>query len=215
MDLNRVVERARALLLNPRSQWALIAQEPDSIGDLYRRYLCVLAAVAPVCAFIKLSLIGYAWHGFRVYRLGVGTGLVAALVWYVLILLTVYVLGIIVDAVAPNFAGFPDRRRALQLVGYSSTPAWVAGFAQLLPSVLGSLCALAGFLYGIYLFYLGLPMLMRVPPERVPGYAAAYAIIALVLGWIVHLMTGNLTGPTLALASVGFLSDDVAIRMTC
>ncbi|HEY6483156.1 MAG TPA: Yip1 family protein [Steroidobacteraceae bacterium] len=194
MDLNRTIERARAILLSPRSQWLLIAAEPDSVAGLYRRYILVLAAIAPVCAFIRISLIGYAWHGFRVYRLGVGTGLTAAIIWYVLILLTVYVLAIVVDAVAPNFAASTDRVRALQLVGYSSTAAWVAGFAQLLPDSLRSLLALAGFCYGLYLFYLGLPLLMRVPPERVAGYVATYVIIAVVLDWIVHLMTGSITG---------------------
>jgi Yip1 domain len=193
MDLNKVIQRARSLLVSPRTEWPVIAAEPATVADLYRGYLMIMAAIPPVCGFLKLSVLGYAWHGFRVYRRGFGPGLAAVIVEYVISLLTVYVLAVIIESLAPNFAGQPNRVQALKLAGYSYTATWAAGFAQLLPG-LYALFALAGAIYSVFLLYLGLPSTMKVLPEQAAGYTAVIAIIALVVGWIIAMIMGSVTG---------------------
>jgi hypothetical protein len=69
----------------------------------------------------------------------------------------------------------------------------VAGFAQVLPGLYG-LFALAGAIYSVYLLYLGLPSTMKVLPEQAGGYTAVTVVIAVVLGWLVALMVGGITG---------------------
>jgi Yip1 domain len=197
MDLNKIIQRARALLVSPRTEWPVIAAEPATVQDLYREYIMILAAIAPVCQFVKTSILGYAWHGFRIYRLGIGAGLTAAMVEYVMSLVGVYVLAVIIEALAPNFAGEPNRIQALKVAGYSYTASWIAGCAQILPGLYG-LVALAGALYSIYLLYLGFPSTMKVPPERASGYTAVTVVIALVLGWIIAAITGGITGVPLS-----------------
>jgi hypothetical protein len=195
MDLNKIIQRARAVLVTPRTEWPVIAAEPTTVQDLYREYIMILAAIAPVAQFVKVSILGYAWHGFRVYRLGMGPGLTAAIVQYVASLAAVYLLAIIVEALAANFGGQPNRLQALKLVGYSYTASWIAGAALILPGLAG-LIGLAGAIYSIYLLYLGLPGTMKVVPERAVGYTAVIVIGGLVLGWIIAVITGDITGVT-------------------
>ena len=197
MDLNKVIQRARSLLVSPRTEWPVIAAEPATVADLYRDYIMIVAAIPAVCEFVKVSVLGYAWHGFRVYRRGIGAGLATAIVEYAVSLLGVYVLAVIIESLAPNFAGQPNRVQALKLAGYSYTASWVAGFALLLPG-LYVLFALAGAIYSIFLLYLGLPSTMKVVPEQAGGYTAVIAIIALVVGWIIALITGSITGVPLS-----------------
>jgi hypothetical protein len=193
MDLNKIIQRARALLVSPRTEWPVIAAEPATAQALYREYFMILAAIPPICEFVKVSILGYAWHGFRVYRLGIGAGLTAAIVQYVTSLAAVYVLAVIVEALAPNFAGQPNRIQALKVAGYSYTAVWIAGVALILPGLSG-LVALAGALYSVYLLYLGLPSTMKVLPERATGYTAVVVLSGLVLGWIIAVITGGITG---------------------
>jgi hypothetical protein len=193
MDLNKVIQRARSLLVSPRTEWPVIAAEPATVADLYRDYIMIMAAIPPVCEFVKVSLLGYAWHGFRVYRRGIGAGLASAIVEYGISLLAVYVLAVIVESLAPNFGGQPNRVQSLKVLGYSYTASWVAGFAQILPG-LYALFALAGVIYSVFLLYLGLPGTMKVLPEQAGGYTAVIAIIALVVGWIIALITGGIAG---------------------
>jgi Yip1 domain len=197
MDLNKVIQRARSLLVSPRTEWPVIAAEPATVTDLYRDYIMIMAAIPPVCEFVKVSLLGYAWHGFRVYRRGIGAGLAATIVEYVISLIAVYVLAVIIESLAPNFGGQPNRVQALKVAGYSYTASWVAGFAQILPG-LYALFALTGAIYSIFLLYLGLPGTMKVVPEQAGGYTAVIAIIALVVGWVIALITGGMTGVPLS-----------------
>jgi hypothetical protein len=193
VDLNKVIQRSRALLVSPRTEWPVIAIEPATVQGLYRDYFLILAAIAPVCQFVKVSILGYAWHGFRVYRLGMGAGLTSALVTYVASLAAVYILAIIVESLAPNFGGESNRVQALKLTGYAYTASWVSGLALILPGLSG-LIALAGAIYSVYLFYLGLPSILKVLPERAAGFTAIVVISGFVLGWIIAVVTGGITG---------------------
>jgi hypothetical protein len=123
--------------------------------------------------------------------------LAAAVVEYVISLIAVYVLAVIIESLAPNFGGQPNRVQALKVAGYSYTASWVAGFAQILPG-LYALFALAGAIYSVFLLYLGLPGTMKVVPEQAGGYTAVIAIIAFVVGWIIALIAGGITGVPLA-----------------
>jgi hypothetical protein len=193
VDLNKVIQRARALLVSPRTEWPVIAAEPATVQDLYREYVMILAAIPPVCHFVKTSILGYAWHGFKIYRLGMGPGLTAAIVEYGVSLIGVYALAVIIEAIAPNFGGESNRIQALKVAGYSYTASWIAGVGQLLPGLAG-LVALAGAIYSVYVLYLGLPSTMKVVPEQATGYTAVTVILALILGWIIAVITGGITG---------------------
>lgn len=198
MDINRLIARARAILVSPRTEWPVIAAEAETVAGLYKNYILVLAAIPAVAGFIKMAIFGYGAMGITI-RVPFGSALASAIVSYVLSLVLVYVVALIVDAVAPNFGGQKSPIQALKVVAYAYTASWVAGIGLLIPW-LGWLIALAGGIYAIYLLYLGLPVLMRAPQEKAGAYTAVTVIIALVLGWIIGLVVAGMTG-TAALMS--------------
>jgi len=112
---------------------------------------------------------------------------------YVLALILVYLLALIINALAPTFEGQKDQLQALKTVAYSWTAGWVAGIATILPW-LGSLIAVAGAIYGIYLLYLGLPETMKCPPDKAGGYTAVSVVITIVISWIFYLIVGSVIG---------------------
>ena len=192
MDFNKLVARAKAILTTPRSEWPVIAAEPATVADLYKNYIVVLAAIPAVAGFIKSSVIGYGAFGVN-YRVPFGTGITSMVIGYALALALVYVVALIVDALAPNFGGQKNPVQALKTIAYSYTASWVAGLGLIVPGI-GWLIAIAGAVYGIYLLYLGLPHTMKAPPEKAGGYTAVTVIIAIVLGWVVALVVGGIAG---------------------
>jgi hypothetical protein len=88
------------------------------------------------------------------------------------------VVALIIDALAPTFGAQKNFPNALKLAVYSYTPGWVAGIFLLIPGL--SFLTVLG-LYGLYLLWLGLPPLMRSPPEKALGYAAAVVVCAIIL----------------------------------
>lgn len=178
------VERARAILLQPATEWPVIEAEPTDVATLYREYIILLAAIPAVCSFLTYSVIGvYVPLAGRI-RNSIFSGLFLGLLVYALTLASVYVSALIIDWLAPKFASRPGLIQALKLVAYSMTPLWVAGVFQLIPW-LGWLLGLVAGLYGIYLFYLGLPILMKTPSDKVIPYMAVAAVVAIVLYFVV------------------------------
>jgi len=192
VDFNKLMARVKAILMTPKTEWPVIAAEPATVPDLYKNYIAILAAIPAIAGFIKGSLIGYGMFGVS-YRTPIGTGITAAIVSYVLSLVLVYVVGLIIDALAPSFGGEKSAIQALKAAAYSYTASWVASIGVIVPGI-GWLIALAGGIYGIYLLYLGLPATMKSPPEKAAGYTAVTIIIAIVLGWIVAIVVAGVAG---------------------
>ena len=178
-----LLNRVKGILLNPRDEWQVIEAEPATPVELYKEYILPLAAIGPAAAMLGALVFGY-----RGYRPPIGTALSWAVVTYLLTLGGVYVLGLIIDALAPQFSATPNHTQSLKLAAYSSTAMWVAGIFALFPP-LGWLGILG--LYSLYLLYLGLPVLMKVPEEKQMGYTAMAAIAAILLFLIVGLVAGT------------------------
>jgi hypothetical protein len=184
-----LIDRVKNILLTPKTEWPVIDGEPGDVAYLFKNYVAVLAAIPAICGFIATSLIGFSVPGMGTLRLPVGSGLGNAIVGYLLTFLIVYAMALIVDALAPSFGGRRHFESALKLTAYSYTPAWLCGFFFLVPS-LGFLSILG--LYGLYLLWLGLPVLMKSPPEKVLLYAGTIVVCAIVLGVILGLVQSAL-----------------------
>lgn len=173
-----LIQRVQDILLKPKETWPTIAAEPADTASLYSQYLVFLALVPAVAGFIGMSLVGMGGFGFSM-RIPVMTGLVNMVVAYGLSLAMVFVLSLIVNALAPTFGASKSAISALKLVAYASTAGFVGGIFSLLPSL--SILGLLAALYSVYLIYTGLPVLMKCPPEKAAGYTAVVVVCGIVL----------------------------------
>jgi len=201
VDFNKIVARVKNILLTPKTEWPVIAGESETVQSLYLNYILVLAAIPAVFGFIKNSIIGNTWFGVTVHT-GIGAGITGMIVYYVLSLAMVFVMALIIDALAGTFGAQKNQVQALKTVAYAYTACWIAGVGVILGMGLGALIALAGGIYSIYLLYVGLPHTMKCPPDKAGGYTAVSIICAIVLGWIVMLFVGGIVGTSM-LGSAG------------
>ena len=58
MDFSKLIARVQALLLTPKTEWPVIAAEQETVANLYKNYILILAAIPVIAGFIKGSLIG-------------------------------------------------------------------------------------------------------------------------------------------------------------
>jgi Yip1 domain len=193
MATNSLIQRAKSILLMPRSEWPVIAAEPDTVGGLYAKYIVIMAAIPAVVHFVSASLIGVSVPLLGYYRVGVGAALTTAVLAYVLALVGIFVLMLIVNALAPTFGGQKNQVQALKTVAYAYTAGWVASIIGLIPG-LTLIAALAGAIYGIYLLNMGLPFTMKCPPEKAVGYTAVTIIVAIVVAFVLNLIVASAAG---------------------
>ena len=186
-----LVARVRGILMSPVSEWDKIDPEPATIQSLYLGYICLLAAIPAVANLIGSIVFGHSLFGI-VYRPPIVSSVVTAVFTYVLALLSVFLLGFVIDALAPSFDGQKNQIQAFKVAAYSGTAGWVAGVLYLFPP-LGPLVFL-GSLYGLYLLYLGLPKLMKAPQEKALGYTVVTIVAAVVLTVVVGAVTTAVAG---------------------
>lgn len=171
-----LVERVKAILLQPKSEWSKIEQEPGDAGFLYSNYVAIVSAIPPVCQFIGASIFGYG-----PFHVGLVAGLLWAVVAYALGLAGVYVLALIIDALAGMFGAKRDFGNAMRVAAYAPTASWVVGVFGLVPVL--SFLGILG-LYSIYLLHTGLAALMRPPADKSVLYTIAVIVAAIII-WMV------------------------------
>jgi hypothetical protein len=193
VDINKIITRAKSILLTPRAEWPVIAAEPDTVGGLYAGYIVILAAIPAIVRFISSSLIGVSVPFLGSYRLPIAAGITTAVLTYVLALVGTFVVALIVEALAPSFSAEKNRVQALKVVAYAYTASWVAAIIGIIPG-LGLLAALAGAVYSIYLLNMGLPYTMKCPPEKAIGYTAVTIIVAIIVGVVLSLIVRSVGG---------------------
>lgn len=129
--------------------------------SLLAGFVIPMALIPTVASFIGYGFVGVNGQRFRVRGLYWGS---AMAIDSFITSLAVYWLGTyFVDWLGISFGAKSNSGRTAQLVAYSYTPAWLAGIFLLWPSLHG-LVTLG--LYGVYLFYLGIPVLKPGPPEQ-------------------------------------------------
>jgi hypothetical protein len=193
-----IVDRAKEIILQPKMTWEKIKEESITEKDLYTSYAAILAVIPATAYFIGLSLVGMSLPGFH-YRVPVASGLMYAVLQYILTLVGMYAVAIIIEKLAPYFNSRKDRLAALKVAVFSWTPALAAGVFGIFPS-LSPLILLAS-LYSLYLFYIGLPILMETPKERAIGYFAVVTVASIVV-WII---AGTLAALVIRMPSAGMM----------
>jgi hypothetical protein len=166
----KLIERVKAILLTPRKEWPVIEQERATLSDLFLKYVAILAAIPEVAHLIGLSLIG-------AERAPIVSALLRAVIAYLVTWAMVYVIAIVINLLAPRFGGTRNFSNALKLSVYSNTPLWLAGIFLLIPGL--NFLLILG-VYGLYLLWVGLPVLMQVRDERAFPYATVVTACALI-----------------------------------
>jgi len=188
MDVNALIDRAKAVMVNPRETWLTIKEEEAGVGDLYKQYLVYLAAIPAISLFIGQSIVGYSVpFENRITHIPIGLGLSFMIRRYLFYLLSIYIAGYVISFLSSRFDGLGDVTGSVKLCAYSVTPGWIASGLYIIPR-LGEL-SVFGYLFGIYLFYVGAPIMLNIPQSRAASFTAVSVLVGLVLALIISLLT--------------------------
>ncbi len=191
-----IIQRATNILLHPKAEWDVIAAEPATVQSDLR--LCGDPGGDPGGG------AGAPWpDAALLLRIACYTpnpvfAVISSVVYYVVSLAGVFVVGLIIDALAPEFRrpeepGPGDEGGGLQLD---------RGLARRdlrrRSLVLGVLLSLLG-LYSFYLLYVGLPRTMKSPEQQSIGYT----VVVIILGIIVFVVGGAIAGTVATMGAIG------------
>jgi hypothetical protein len=180
-----LVDRAMKILFQPGAEWDRIKGERTSLGSLLMGYILPLVVLSAACGVIGMSLIGVGMFGVSV-KVPIVQAVVSGVLQVVFTLVAVFLLGLLINALAPTFGSTQDPSQANKLAAYSMTAGLLAGVFTIFPPI--AILGILG-LYSLVLLYIGLPRLMNTPADKRVGYFVTILIIwivgALVIGWAV------------------------------
>jgi len=187
-----IVERVKNILVTPKTEWDVIAAEATPPKQLIISYVLPLAAIAAIAGFISYSLIGMSMFGVTV-RTPIMWGIVMIVYQIVMAVVSIFILGFIIDALAPSFGGQKSMDQAVKVAAYSYTPGWLGAVLGIIPWI-GWLLGLVAALYGLYLLFLGLPKLMKNSPDKTIVYEIVVVVVAIIVGFVIASIGAMITG---------------------
>jgi hypothetical protein len=181
------------LVRNPIGFMNTNRDNDTSLRNLIVNYVVILAAV-PFFA----TWIGYSWYHSLLISpaVAVGSAFGVALLNAILDVVAVFVVGYVIWKLAPSFGTTTTQARATRLSAYVFTPFFLLSVFDIIP-FLGAITVL-GVLYGLYLLYKGMPILLNTPKDRV----ITYLIVTIVVTVVVYAVVGIIIG---LIAAAGFL----------
>lgn len=192
MDFNAIIKRVINLITKTNEEWDAIQGESLTIKDIYLKFALILYAVPSAALFIGWLIIGVPF----------GMSIVMAIFLYAITIGVLFLMGLLVDVLAPAFGGTKDMVNSQKLVVFSMVPYAVIGALFILP--IGGGYGLGGGLFYIimlvslfsfYLMYLGAPKLKNIPKQqdKLVPFIIIMAIIWLVLIYLDFRISGEIS----------------------
>ncbi|MFT7219142.1 MAG: hypothetical protein ACI8Z1_000756 [Candidatus Azotimanducaceae bacterium] len=165
------------ILFSPRSAWESIRDVDGFILITYLKFAIPIALLPVLAWYYGYVQIGWEF-GDRVIRLTSTSANQIMSLFYLAMLIGTGLLGFMVHWMSEIYEASPSTySKGVRIAAYTLAPLFVCGATGLysvlwLDILLG--CAAAG--YAVYLLYIGVPIVMRVPAER--GFLFASAMVA-------------------------------------
>lgn len=190
--ISGAINSAIALLRNPVAFMTANRDTPVTTRDILVNYVAVLAAITFVATLVgDLLAVGvYGYGGFFVAR-----AFVAAVVNYIFYVAAVFIVGLIIRELAQNFRSQRNEMNAMKLSSYIFTPFFIASIFYIIPfRNIGAIFAFLGLLYGLYILYKGLSIMISTPQDQVLIFEIVIVVVSFVIFAIIGFIVAAIFG---------------------
>lgn len=174
MDINKKINQIINLILHPKKSLKDLEKEKVNLFDLI-----IHLAIVGIPVLIGL-FIGHVWY----WHASIHGAFLLALILYIASIIGVIIGGFILNAIAPNFGVKQDQMQFIKLFSYAATPFLLTGIANIYPVLPMIVITLTGALYSFYIFYLGIPIFMKIKKEKIMNFFIV-SIVIFVIGWAI------------------------------
>jgi len=174
MKIKELYFRTRNLLLRPAVEFEAIANEEKSIKRINT------SVVIPFAGVVGLSeLLGMIFTHIRSPLDSFIYVFLSALIVFLIVFIQTYLSGKLIALLGKNINSKNHKDAGYALVAYSQIPFYLSlAFVKVFPSLLFMI--ILG-IYSIYLFYIGLDILLKIPLARKMQFLILSIIIIIIL----------------------------------
>lgn len=186
-----MIQHTFGLLVRPSSHWKSIAALEESTLKTLLLYPCIMAILPAVAWYYGTTEIGWTVgdHGEPI-RLTAESARQICILFYLTMIGCVAVIGYFIHWMSKTYGADSSLTKGIVMTGLTATPLFIAGLSGLYPLLwLDMLLGVVAVSWSVYLMYLGIPIVMKIPEER--GFLFSSAVLAIALVILICLMVGS------------------------
>jgi hypothetical protein len=177
-------------ILWPRKQWELVSNQPLEKYNLYILYPLLLAVIPTVAWYHGVTEIGWTVDDGEVIKLTPDSAFKILIAFHFTIIASVIVIGYMTHWMSATYGAETSAAKGIAIAGFVCTPLFLAGAVGFYPLLwLDLALGVVAVSWSVYLLYVGIPIAMRLPPER--GFLYASAVISVALVILVCILVGS------------------------
>lgn len=192
------LQNAVMLLVRPGRAWHTIAAENMGLGRRLVTHTMLLALIPAIAWYFGATEQGWVIGSGERQYMTPDSALPICTLFFLAMIAGVVFVGYMIHWMAQTYEGESSLAKGVAIVTYTATPFFIGGILGLYPILwLDILIGVLVGCYAVYLLYIGVPVVMKVSPER--GFLFASAVIAVALVGFVAVL-----GATVILWDFGF-----------
>ncbi len=178
------------LLTDTEQEWRAIHGRNYTIGRLYLSLFLFLALIPPLCGYIGTTQVGWQIGLGAAVKLSHRSAMMIAVLYYLAILAGIGGIGAMIHWMTRTYGAEQPLAQCVALGAFAGIPLLLVGVVQLYPLLwLNLLFGMAALALNVRLLFVGVPIMMEIPPER--GFLFASAILGLGLVALVAFLAGT------------------------
>ncbi|MEE4191994.1 MAG: Yip1 family protein [Halieaceae bacterium] len=181
---------ALGLMVQPSLQWQRVADLPPPTMKTMVLFPAIMAVLPAAAWYYGTTNVGWTVGDGGAIRLTADSALTLIILFYCAMVGSVAVIGYFIHWMSKTYGADSNLAKGIVIAGFTATPLFVAGAVGFYPVLwLDMLIGVVAVCWSVYLLYLGIPIVMRIPEER--GFLFSSAVIAICLVILVCILVGS------------------------
>ncbi|MBI2969689.1 MAG: YIP1 family protein [Gammaproteobacteria bacterium] len=184
-----LLQHIAGFFLHPSEEWQAVRTRNISASRALGHIL-VLGAIPVISGYIGTTEFGWQIGTAETVKLTHISAGIIALLYYLVIMAAVLSVGWMIHWMGETYGARQPLTRCIVLAAYIPIPLFLVGVCQLYPVLwFNLLVGIPAATYTVFLLYLGIPVMMEIPPER--GFLFASAVLAFGLVGLVGMLAAT------------------------
>ncbi len=181
---------ALGLLVQPSLQWQRVADLSAPTMRTMVLFPAIMALLPSIAWYYGTTNVGWTVGDGGAIRLTKDSALMLIILFYCAMVGSIAVIGYFIHWMSKTYGADSNLAKGIVIAGFTATPLFVAGVVGFYPVLwLDMLIGVVAVCWSVYLMYLGIPIVMRIPEER--GFLFSSAVLAICLVILVCILVGS------------------------
>lgn len=164
------------MLINPRHTWNDTAAHPPTNPVAALIAPIIFALLPAVAWYFGTTQVGWKVGDGDPVRMTTDSAQIIAVLFYVTMIASITGIGYMIHWMSLTYGANSTIAKGMVIAGLTAMPLFVAGAVGFYPSLLIDLIVgVLALCYAVYLLYLGIPIVMKIPQDR--GFLFSSAVV--------------------------------------